>query len=137
MRSYILALVILGIVYFIHISGISGWYVWYPWLDIVAHGLAGIGIGFFVLGLMRSLIPKIKRPGLYVILGVLAFGLAWELFEIFYDIAKYPLWTRLYFLDTAKDLFMDLVGGSLVAWFLSFLRSADWQRESRVLPPIS
>ncbi len=116
MLTYAFALIILTAVLYGHIFGLHGWYMQIPAYDIGLHILGGIGIGLFLTAIVRMNIPKIRYPRIIIIIGVLIFGLVWEGFEIYFNIAGYHLWTRMYYIDTVKDLCDDIIGGSIVAF---------------------
>ena len=118
MKTYISALIILGIVLVAHISGLDGLYYQVESYDIFMHILGGVGIALFGVGLLRS-----YRAGRYfsrknILLFVLAIGVVWELFEVYYQLTGHPLWSTLYYIDTAKDMVDDMLGGGIVAWIM-------------------
>jgi len=90
-------------------------YLKIPFYDIFVHMLGGLGIGFFISGLINSFKPDVSRRKLIIITGTLIFGIVWELFEIRYNLAGHPFGTNAYYLDTLKDIIDDVVGGTLVA----------------------
>jgi uncharacterized membrane protein (DUF373 family) len=90
---------------------------WWPF-DILMHIAGGIGIGLFLYALIGSFYPHIRRKKRAVIWGVFVVGIVWELFEIWSNTAGYTLWTVPYYIDTAKDLFDDVIGAGLVAWLV-------------------
>ena len=115
MLIYLYAFIALLAVLVGHILGISGLYMaWGPY-DILMHIAGGFGIGLFACAfLRRNWHGIIQKRGL-VVLGALVFGIVWELFEIRYNIAGYKLWTEPYYIDTAKDLVDDIIGGIIAA----------------------
>ena len=88
------------------------WYLYwaYPWFDMPMHFLGGIIIG---LGSQTELFEKTMRvriPTVWVCAAlVLAVGLLWEVFEWMFVIVN----LEGYVLDTARDLVLDLAGGSV------------------------
>ncbi len=116
MITYIYALLILAAVLVSHVLGLNGLYMGIRGYDVFVHILGGLGIGLFLSAFVNLHFPNISHKRTYIILGVLVFGLVWELFEIYFNIAGYHLWTRLYYLDTAKDLVDDLLGGTIIAF---------------------
>src|SRR5690606_38538450 len=109
------ALIVLGIVLGAHIFGIDGLYVSISGYDIMMHFLGGAGIGLFLIALLKSFkADAISMRN--VIWGVLFIGLIWELFEIYFRITGHPLWTKLYYVDTVKDLINDGIGGAVVSY---------------------
>lgn len=115
MISYIFALAILTIVLIANALGPEATGISINYFDSVLHLLGGIGLGFFFLGLTRvgSLRGWHTTAGISLI--VFACGVAWEVFELYFSIAGYTPWTTLYYLDTAKDMLLDVVGAALVA----------------------
>lgn len=88
----------------------------YVWLDVPMHLLGGLTIGVFLVPLIGNF-----KPHLYV-LGFVAIAVGWEVFE-------YMLVARReanFVFDTALDLLMDAVGGTLayVAARFTLWRSA-------------
>jgi len=91
------------------------------WYDTLLHFLGGAFLGFLFLGYF-------SKTNLFVFLGgLLLVGLLWEGFEVLLDL--YILEKRLPafyfwdgFLDTAADLFFDLIGGLTVWLGYAFFR---------------
>ena len=114
MRTYILALLVLAFLLVFHSLGISQNYYMHFWIyDIIAHILGGLGIGLFAIAGLQTFWPGFLFSNRWKkIVGiVLIIGLVWEAFEVYYNIAGYPFGTKLYWLDTIKDLFDDVIGG--------------------------
>ncbi|QQG38176.1 MAG: hypothetical protein HYS26_01310 [Candidatus Kaiserbacteria bacterium] len=108
--SQFLALLALSL---IHIFGLTYYWYWiWRWLDIVTHLLGGLWAGFFVLWLATLLGKRVSLIQA-VIIGFLI-GIVWEIFEN--SIGALDL--RAEWLDTLKDLSMDVVG-ACIAWFVS------------------
>ncbi len=86
--------------------------------DIIAHILGGIGIAMSVYCIAIVFNISCIKDNLWkiVFLTFLA-GLAWEVFEVYYDIAGHPFGSLEYNIDTIKDLIDDTLGGILV-WYL-------------------
>ncbi|MCX6718854.1 MAG: hypothetical protein NTZ38_00520 [Candidatus Taylorbacteria bacterium] len=118
MKAYFLAIIVLCIVFVMNIFGIDGLYVQFPPYDIFMHILGGIGIGLAAFAFVSIHGKDIVHKRLAVILIVLVAGLIWEGFEAYYNIAGGPVGSLPYYLDTAKDLFDDVIGGSLIAWLM-------------------
>ncbi|MEK7610038.1 MAG: hypothetical protein AAB470_02895 [Patescibacteria group bacterium] len=114
MIYYIYAWIVLAIVLAMHIFGLTGPYFTFSGYDIIMHFLGGVGIGLFVLALFNSLKFSSKNRGRVIIFGVIMVGIIWELFEYYFDIAGYPVGTKLYHVDTAKDLIVDTVGAIMI-----------------------
>lgn len=82
------------------------WYATYPFIDIPMHMLGGVCIALSVFYVLK----KPKHIILFTILG----GIAWEILEVYYGISGYIFGTYAYNFDTAKDLIMDTIGGTVV-----------------------
>ena len=119
MKIYIFALVVLTAVLLAHLLGINGLYFQYSFYDIFMHILGGVGIGLFITAFVKSNFSHFTNA-LHVrrniVIGVFLVGIVWELFEIYFNIAGAPLWTKAYYIDTVKDLIDDMIGGAIVAW---------------------
>ena len=85
-----------------------------PGFHVIMHIAGGMGIGLFLMGLVSTYKLPMARARILVILGVLIFGLLWELFEALYNLTGFRLGTTAYYLDTFKDLVNDAIGGGLV-----------------------
>lgn len=116
MLSYILALVVLVIVLVGNIVGPDVAHISTRYFDSVLHILAGFGLGFFFSALTASTASRRFHSVARVTGIVLCAGIAWELFEVYYDITGYELWSTMYYWDSAKDLVLDTVGGALAAY---------------------
>ncbi len=119
MLTYLWALIILAIVLAAHLLGLTGLYVTFFWYDIMMHILGGVGIGLFVTAIVNMHFPAIVNRRRFIIVSVVIVGIVWELFEAYYDIAGYRFGTKLYYLDTIKDLIDDTIGASLVAYWVT------------------
>jgi hypothetical protein len=116
MSLYILSLVAVAGTLVAHLAGIDGLYFSIPLYDVFMHILGGVGIGLLVGAIIKSDFDAIASKGSKIVLGVLVIGIVWELFEIIFNVAGYPLWSKAYFLDTVKDLFDDCLGGLIAFW---------------------
>ena len=102
------------------IASIYYFYYLVPNLDILMHFLGGLLIGLIILSLLfvRRLFGFAHTHHGVVItttlFGVLLIGLAWELFEVFFDMTAI---TRIDLFDTLLDLVMDLIGGGVSLWW--------------------
>ncbi|KKW25050.1 MAG: hypothetical protein UY67_C0001G0052 [Candidatus Kaiserbacteria bacterium GW2011_GWA2_52_12] len=88
------------------------------WFDIPMHLLGGVWAGYAVIWVLQR-----KGWGVslvHAVVGAFAIGVAWELFEYFWDMPRSPFMS--YPLDTAKDLLMDILGG-VVAYLSTRRRS--------------
>src|SRR3989344_5854517 len=118
MLSYIFAFVILTIVLIGNILGPEITHISMRYYDSILHMLAGAGLGFFILALMSTLKLGRWRTIFDVTVGMLLLGIIWELFEIYFNITGYELWSTMYYFDTVKDLILDVVGAALVAFII-------------------
>ncbi len=120
MQNYIYALIVLIVLSIIHFWGLDGAYVRYQWLDIVTHGLVCFGIGISIAAFIVNRSWKhLNKPWIIALL-TLVVGIAWEWLEAVYDITGYPVGTKMYYLDTTKDLIIDFIfgyfGARLAIW---------------------
>lgn len=130
MFTYVLSFSVLALLRYMHGVGLQGLYLEYWYYDIIMHCLGGLGVGLLTLAVLRSFAPKYapyllqkkSRMMWAVICGAFVFGLCWELFEVYYDIAGYHLWTVPYYLDTLKDLMDDCIGGAVASLLVLFKR---------------
>lgn len=118
MRIYISALIVSILIFIAHYFGIHlNWYVTLFGYDSIVHALGGAAIALCVL-ISRSFLPRRYSHSLQklssVIIGVVIIGIAWELFEIFYDLSVQP--GQPYWPDTIKDIIMDVIGGWVAYW---------------------
>jgi hypothetical protein len=86
--------------------GLRSW-----WTDIVEHCLGGILAG--LIGMWWALVVTKRSKLVHALLGALILGIAVELVEYSFDWGISIYMSRS--LDTAKDIVIDLIGGS-VAW---------------------
>ena len=104
----ITTLAMLLLLLWLHIRGMSGhWYLYFPFFDLITHFLGGVGIALSAFYVLKS--PK------HIILITVIAGVAWELFEVYFDIMGWPVSTRAYKIDTAVDIAMDTFG-ALIVW---------------------
>lgn len=119
MKTYLLALLVLAFLLAFHALGIAEYYYLYFWFyDIVAHILGGLGIGLFAIAVLKTFWPSFLRRNRWqkIALCVFLVGLGWEAFEVYFNIAGYNFGTKMYFVDTVKDLVDDVIGGLLAVY---------------------
>lgn len=87
------------------------------WWDIPLHILGGMWAGFFCMWVARYFYRRLTLT--HVILGAFLIGVGWEVFEYVLGIGGSPFMS--YPVDTAKDLFDDIVGGFLAGVIASLL----------------
>jgi hypothetical protein len=112
-RFYLALLFAAGIIC-VHMLAFNLYLYWtYKWVDIPMHILGGIMAGFFTLISLQYF--SLKETLLYTLMGLLAVGIGWELLEVFYrvNVLSFGYW-----IDTAKDLIDDTIGGliSIYIW---------------------
>lgn len=101
------------------------WYSSLWWFDMPMHFLGGLFLGFFVLGLvLHTQLGKNENKVtlydhiLFLIGGILAIGLLWEVFEYVIDLYTTQIGFNL--LDTVSDLLFDTGGGlTFILYYLS------------------
>lgn len=111
-----LALIVAIFMAFLHVAATMFFlYSFYWWFDIPLHFLGGscaglISLYFYSYFHRRTAVSTGSSQALLVvIIGTITVGLAWELFEYSADITFNTVGD--YFLDTVKDLIMDILGG--------------------------
>lgn len=100
-----------------HIFFVYFYFYWlYPWLDLLMHAIGGFLVG--LLALMQSGKTMTRRQMiLRAIVGSLAVGILWEIFE--YETGFALATAPNYIFDTVTDLILDGVGGALAGVFLN------------------
>lgn len=101
-------LAVLNIWYGIY-QGLYG-LIW--WWDIPSHFLGGVWVGFLTAWLLQKLGGRISVAR--SIAGALVVGIVWEIFEHYFALggnAFMPYW-----IDTIKDLIIDMAGGALAGY---------------------
>ena len=124
-----LVLRIFLLVSFIFITNtLAMYFFWYSslwWFDMPMHYLGGLFLGFFVLGLVLYT-PLGKREKkttsydyiLFLLAGVIAIGLLWEMFEYVVDLNTTQIGFNLS--DTLSDIMFDTAGGlTFILYYLS------------------
>jgi hypothetical protein len=130
MRNYLISLVTMIGVYYLHQYGLDGAYIYVWWLDVVVHGLVCFSIAVLLGGFISTLFPHLKYKKTLIIGTTFAIGVAWEWLEIQYGITGYTLWSTPYIQDTLQDFVMDTLGATLGA--LISTRSLRWKFGTRV-----
>jgi hypothetical protein len=120
MRTYFLGFLAVFLLFVGNQAGIH-WHLYDAiWsYDIFMHILGGLGIGLSIAAFLEMHTPGIADKRRIVMYGVILAGVLWELFEAHYNIAGAPVGTKAYYIDTAKDLIDDALGGFIAA-FLKF-----------------
>jgi hypothetical protein len=107
-----IAVVILGF-YDIYFGNGLGYYSTISWFDIPAHIFGGLWAGFFALWVGRHVGYRLSI--VQCVLCAFAIGVGWEIFEYVTHTGGSPFMS--YPVDTAKDLFDDVIGGAIAAYF--------------------
>jgi len=105
------ALVLSTLLLALHLWGMSSdLYVKYWFYDVILHILGGasVALAIYSIGVVFDL-AWLKRFTIVVLLSLVA-GIAWEVFEVYFDITGFHVGTRDYNMDTLKDLFNDTLG---------------------------
>ncbi len=114
------------------------WYWIYPWFDMPMHFLGGLWLGGMIVWMKwvrwDGEVSRLKQF-VWVILGAMAIGLAWEVFEFSLD--TFIIFRVNDVADTLSDLSMDFVGA--VVAYLIFLprRQMLMSRREEHLPESS
>ena len=117
MITYIYSLIVLTLVLIMQVVGIEkSLYVQYPGYDIIMHILGGAGLGLALTAAVKLHGNTLVHKRSLIIIGTIALGIIWEIFEVYSDIAGHTFGTKLYWIDTVKDLIDDTIGGVIVTW---------------------
>jgi len=119
MYIYIGALIAAVATAFFHFPGLDGWYMEYWWYDIFMHILGGFAVGLLIASSMMVFGYKSPRRLFHIVLGTLLIGLAWEYFEVYFELTGYPLGSQLYYIDTLIDVADDIIGGLMAMYVFS------------------
>ncbi len=121
-------------VYFLNfLAGKMSWYWIMWWFDMPMHFFGGflsaVLIFLFFYKKLRALDSlHTRRTFLFIMLGILALGLVWELHEVIVERAIPAGMDIVSFVDSISDLFFDMAGG-LLAYLLVWRRKSP--NESR------
>jgi hypothetical protein len=105
------------------VNALANQFYWYSamwWFDIPMHIMGGMFLGFGAGAIFFNRLVKLSRHDgvVTILLFVLALGIGWEFFEYIVQalikggpqLANIP--------DSIKDVFMDIVGGSIATFFV-------------------
>lgn len=109
--------VLIWVIALLHVTAeFQYWYWTYRWLDIPMHFVGGVWVGLAAVwlryhsGHLRKKSSPPTRPLMVALVGGIAFGLVWELYE-------FLVWTLggvglppQYIPDSSLDLVMDMLG---------------------------
>ena len=125
MKKFILSLLLA--IFAAHTLALSlGWYYSMWWFDIPMHIAGGVWVAsaFFYIARERRILPANPIAAFLFCHGIVALiGELWEFYEFLADIYVFHTYTPLaapggLHFDTLKDLFDDLVGGSVATLLL-------------------
>jgi len=119
-KTYIPALLVLIVLLVLHCIGTEyHLYVKIGWYDIMMHVLGGVGIGLSTYWVLKTFVARDFGNYFWLIITITFFlGLAWEIMEAIYNIAGGPVGSRIYYIDTVKDLFNDTLGAVIAYLFI-------------------
>ena len=113
-----LLLVVIGV---LHITGLSFFLYWrLEWYDLLVHTLSGAWVGgmalwfYYLSGYMTPHKETLRSVVLISVVSALLVGVSWEVFEYLVGATLFALPGE-YFFDTATDLFVDGIGGYIIA----------------------
>ena len=95
------------------------WYQSIWWFDMPMHFLGGLFVSFLLIYLFYSTTTKqpIAKSAFLLLLGVLAVGVGWEIFEyIFNNVIGGQIFNPL---DTLSDIFFDMAG-AIIGIFICY-----------------
>lgn len=113
LRFYMALMFAAGVI-FLHWLAHTFYLYWtFKWVDIPMHVLGGIMAGLFTYVFLRAF--RLSESVRNLLIGVLIVGLGWEVLELLYKVDIVDLG---YWIDTAKDLVNDTMGGliSILIW---------------------
>jgi uncharacterized BrkB/YihY/UPF0761 family membrane protein len=116
-RPLVTTVVILVLVLVFHLSALSNFWYWkYWWFDILMHIAGGYVILLLIIigweRYLRAHSGSLKRAIITALFGVLLVAVGWEVFE--YK-AGVTFLDDNYYVDTALDIFMGVLGAILGA----------------------
>lgn len=90
-------------------------YFVYKWFDTPMHFIGGFGVGILCVGILRAFLSTeiydSKKTFWYTVAGVLFVGIIWEIVEAVFKVSV--IFGGVFWIDTIKDLLMDVFGGIL------------------------
>ncbi|MDO8510337.1 MAG: hypothetical protein Q7S15_01805 [bacterium] len=111
-RGLTLSVSLLCLLFLTHYVAIKLYFYWsFWWFDILMHILSAMAVSltafFYLQGSNR--VFSIRQLFSRTIFAVLAISVLWEIYEFFAGVTFSTM--EMYYLDTAIDLVMDIVGG--------------------------
>ncbi len=112
-RKAFILLIAIGVMSFLDSQLYLTWIYW--WFDMVMHfsagGVIGMATVLYCIYFSRFLDNKIKIILLSALAGLVV-GIAWELFELYFDMTTFKEGFA-YITDTLTDLSLDMLGAIL------------------------
>jgi hypothetical protein len=103
----------------LHLWGMeSELYVKYWFYDIILHLLGGASIALAIYTIAEVFNISILKKFYVLVLLTFIAGIAWEVFEAYFDITGFHIGTREYNIDTLKDVVNDTLGAIAVGLIL-------------------
>lgn len=110
----------------------AGKYFWYwrfSWFDLIIHFTGGITVALilFYFSKILNLKEKIKVMSL-ILFSTLFITISWEIMEFLIDD---NLFGKNYFFDTFTDIFVALIGASIISVFSDKIRIVNSKEENQ------
>lgn len=99
------------------------WYWRIPWLDMPMHFLGGLWVGSTALWFVfwrKKMAHRYGAAYAVALIAVVVVGGLWEVFEFSIDTLTFSSQNSV--VDTASDLFFDILGGGAAATFFNIKR---------------
>ncbi|MFA5791755.1 MAG: hypothetical protein WC884_01815 [Candidatus Paceibacterota bacterium] len=130
------SIILLFLVNFFAVKFYWYYFIWY--FDMSMHFFGGFCAGLVSIWLLSFLYSSFKLTFnliIKIVLGVLVFGILWEVFEILVN--NITVQNSFNTLDTISDIFFDLVGGlfAILYFFFYFLKKIIQNTESKLQLP--
>ncbi|KND51625.1 MAG: putative membrane protein (4 TMH) [Parcubacteria bacterium C7867-003] len=112
-KQTFLLLCVIGVSDFVANKLYLYWTVW--WFDMYMHFISGVCVGMAGVLVWQYLFDKnisFKKSLFVSMFAILVIGVAWEVFESYFDIAMVVEGGN-YFLDTTSDIILDFSGAIL------------------------
>ena len=101
----------------------EGFYGHYSWWDIPSHVLGGLGVALFASWVAHA--AGWRATLVLCLASALFVGIGWEIFEAYNHIGGSPFMS--YWIDTAKDLVDDSIGGVIASFIATAPRTYVYQ----------
>lgn len=83
----------------------------YRWLDLPMHFIGGALISWWAYIVFAWWRNDYNIPWIYALIFSFGLGFIWEIMEFYFKVAQL---VPDYYLDTVKDILMDMIGGLVV-----------------------